>query len=204
MRKIISLFQRNYETDRLVRDEIVPGAEWVVAGEGVATVKWDGTSCRVTIEPNGEHVLWRRYDAKAGKTPPPRFAEAQPPDPATGHWPGCVPCSRGNPADRWHFEAFDAPDDGTPLEGTYELCGPKIGNKGSGNPYGFMSHRLIPHGKVILATAPRTFDALRTYFIEHPAYEGIVWWRDQHDPECDKVKIKRRDFGLPWPSNPNR
>ena len=37
MEKIISLFARNYDGDRLVRDEIVPGAEWVVAGEGRAT-----------------------------------------------------------------------------------------------------------------------------------------------------------------------
>jgi hypothetical protein len=37
VKKIISLFQRNYETDRRVRDEVVPGAEWVLAGEGVAT-----------------------------------------------------------------------------------------------------------------------------------------------------------------------
>ncbi|MCV7174897.1 hypothetical protein [Mycolicibacterium sphagni] len=29
MKKIISLFERNYDTDRLVRDEITPGAEWV-------------------------------------------------------------------------------------------------------------------------------------------------------------------------------
>jgi hypothetical protein len=46
MRKIITLFQRNYESDRLVRDEVVPGAEWVLAGEGVATRKFDGTSAR--------------------------------------------------------------------------------------------------------------------------------------------------------------
>lgn len=53
MKKIISLFVRNYDGDRLVRDEIVPGAEWVVAGEGVATVKFpfgmswaDGAPCR--------------------------------------------------------------------------------------------------------------------------------------------------------------
>ena len=35
MQKIISLFQRNYDGDRQVRDEVVPGAEWVLAGEGV-------------------------------------------------------------------------------------------------------------------------------------------------------------------------
>jgi hypothetical protein len=40
MKKIISLFQRNYDGDRLVRNEVVPGAEWVVAGEGVATRKY--------------------------------------------------------------------------------------------------------------------------------------------------------------------
>lgn len=34
MKKIISLFARNYDTDGLVRNEIVPGAEWVVAARG--------------------------------------------------------------------------------------------------------------------------------------------------------------------------
>lgn len=29
MKKIISLFQRNYEGDKLVRDEVVPGAEFL-------------------------------------------------------------------------------------------------------------------------------------------------------------------------------
>src|SRR4051812_20540845 len=47
MQKIISLFQRNYDGNRLVRDEVTPGAEWVVAGEGVATRKWDGTCCMI-------------------------------------------------------------------------------------------------------------------------------------------------------------
>jgi hypothetical protein len=47
MRKIATLFQRNYETDRLVRDEVVPGAEWVLGGEGVATRKFDGRCCLV-------------------------------------------------------------------------------------------------------------------------------------------------------------
>lgn len=37
MKKIISLFQRNYDGDRLVRNEVVSGAEWVMNGEGTAT-----------------------------------------------------------------------------------------------------------------------------------------------------------------------
>lgn len=47
MKKTVSLFARNYDGDRLVRDELIPGAEWVVAGEGVATRKLDGTCCLV-------------------------------------------------------------------------------------------------------------------------------------------------------------
>lgn len=68
MQKILSLYARNYDTDRRVRDEVVPGAEWVLAGEGVATRKWDGTSCLVR---GGR--LYRRYDAKKGRTPPRRL-----------------------------------------------------------------------------------------------------------------------------------
>ncbi len=71
MKKIISLFQRNYETDHLVRDEIVPGAEWVVAGEGVATRKFDGTCCMVR-----DGKLYRRFDAKNNKEPAKRFEPA--------------------------------------------------------------------------------------------------------------------------------
>lgn len=71
MKKIISLFQRNYESDRLVRDEIVPGAEWVIASEGIATRKWDGTACLMR-----DGRLYRRYDARQGKTPPTGFEPA--------------------------------------------------------------------------------------------------------------------------------
>lgn len=186
MQKIISLFQRNYDGDRLVRDEVVPGAEWVLAGEGTATVKWDGTCCLVR-----DGVLYKRYDAKRGKTPPANFEPAQEEaDPVTGHHPGWVPVSPMDPADAWHREAWtpilhDMPD------GTYELIGPKV----QGNPYQMGTHVLIPHGAKHLAAVPRTFEGLRAYFADHPLLEGIVW----HHPDGRMVKAKRRDWGLPWP-----
>lgn len=65
MKKIISLFQRNYDGDRLVRDEVVPGAEWVLNGEGTATRKHDGTCCMWR-----DGKLWKRHELKAGKTAP--------------------------------------------------------------------------------------------------------------------------------------
>jgi hypothetical protein len=176
MQKIISLYQRNYDGDRLVRDEVVPGAEWVLAGEGVATRKWDGTACLVR---GGR--LFKRYDAKNGKTPPVGWEAAQEPDPVTGHWPGWLPVGEG-PEDKAYREAnLDEIEDGT-----YELVGPKV----NGNPEGFDHHWLIRHGKDD-RNAPRDFNGLREY-LAIADIEGIVW----HHPDGRMVKIKTKDFGL--------
>lgn len=184
MKKIISLFQRNYTTDNLVRDEITPGAEWVVDGEGVATIKWDGTCCLIR---GGK--LFKRYDAKHGKKPPADFEPAQEPDPKTGHWPGWVPVGDG-PNDQWHRQAFAPHADGvvTLEDGTYELVGPKIGI----NPHQLQSHIFIRHG-IAKADAPRTFAELKAWFATQDI-EGLVW----HHPDGRMVKIKKRDFGLKW------
>lgn len=175
MKKIISLFQRNYDGDRLVRDEVVPGAEWVLAGEGRATRKFDGTCCMVQ---GGR--LYKRYDAKHGKTPPEGFMAAQEPDPVTGHWPGWLAVGEG-PEDRWFRDAGIPGDDGT-----YELVGPKV----QGNPDGFPAHTLVRHGVEGL-DAPRTFAELRVW-LQGRDIEGIVW----HHPDGRMVKIKKKDFGF--------
>jgi hypothetical protein len=179
MNKIVSLFQRNYDGDRLVRDEVVPGAEWVIDGEGQATRKFDGTCCLIR---NAQ--LYKRYDAKQGKTPPANFEPAQDYDPVTGHMPGWVPVGDG-PEDRYHREAFDAEPTLLHAEGTWELCGPKV----QGNPEGFSRHILVKHGCESLDDAPRTFDALKAYLHDRKI-EGIVW----HHPDGRMVKIKRKDF----------
>lgn len=177
MKKVISLYQRNYETDRLVRNEVVPGAEWVLAGEGVATRKFDGTCCLVR-----DNILYKRFDAKAGRKPPDGFEPAQDPDPVTGHWPGWI-CVGDGKEDRWHVEGWN---NSKPLaDGTYELCGPKV----QGNPEGFARHVLVQHGREVLPDAPRTFEAIRDY-LGARTIEGIVW----HHPDGRMVKIKRKDF----------
>lgn len=179
MQKIISLFKRNYDGDRLVRNEVVEGAEWVANGEGVATRKWNGTCCMVRAG-----VLYRRYDAKHGKTPPKDFMPAQDPDPVTGHWPGWVPVGSG-PADIWHNAAFGI--NRVMPDGTYELCGPKV----QGNAEHLTGHVLIRHGAHVAHDAPRTFDELKRYFSTYDI-EGIVW----HHPDGRMVKIKAKDFGI--------
>lgn len=180
MKKTISLFQRNYDGGRLVRDEIVPGAEWVAAGEGVATRKHDGTCC---MWRNGR--LWKRHEVKARKPIPDGFEAAQAPDGTTGDTPGWVPVGDG-PEDARHREALMSP--WTAVEGaTYELCGPKVQK----NPEGYASHVLIRHGCEILEDAPRTYVELAKYLAEKDI-EGIVW----HHPDGRMVKIKGKDFGL--------
>lgn len=86
MQKIISLFQRNYGGDLLVRDEVTPGAEWVLAGDGVATRKLDGTCCLVR-----DGKLYKRHEVKPGRKPPANFEPATDADPITGKQQGWLP-----------------------------------------------------------------------------------------------------------------
>lgn len=179
MRKIPSLFQRGDAGNRLVFDNVVPACEWVLAGEGRATRKWDGTACLVR-----DGRLFKRYDAKHGKKPPEGWEPAQPePDEGTGHWPGWLSVGEG-PDDRWHREAWVG---GAPPDGTYELCGPKV----QGNPERLQAHVLIPHGAMGIQGDPRTFDEVRD-FLKTADVEGIVW----HHEDGRRAKIKAKDFGL--------
>jgi hypothetical protein len=179
MRKIPSLFARD---GSILTTDYNPAALWVVQGEGVATRKWDGTAVRWQ-----QGALWARYDAKAGKPTPPGFQPCQDPDPITCHHPGWVPAQR--PEDKWIRAAAG---DLTWQDGTYEACGPRIG----GNAEGLTEHRLIRHGADILLDAPRTHAELIEYFKIHKI-EGIVWWRDLEDVDCDKVKITGAALGVP-------
>lgn len=180
MKKIISLFQRNYDGDRLVRDEVVPGAEWVQQGEGYPTQKFDGTCCLVR-----DGKLYKRYDAKRGKIPPPNFEPAQDYDEITGHMPGWVPVGDG-PEDKWHRDAWESRSMDYP-NGTFELVGPKI----QGNPEKILTHQLWRHGCVELEDVPVTFSELREWFRDKDI-EGVVW----HHPDGRMVKIKAKDFGI--------
>lgn len=181
MKKTVSLYQRNYDGDRLVRDEIVPGAEWVAAGEGVATRKHDGTCCMWR-----DRKLWKRHELKVGKTTPAGFEAAQAPDATTGDTPGWVPVGDG-PDDARHREALAAGVGELTDGATYELCGPKVQK----NLEDYAQHVLIRHGCEVLEDAPRTYDALASY-LANKDIEGIVW----HHPDGRMVKIKGKDYGL--------
>lgn len=178
MKKIPTLFIRDRQTN-LVINEVNPGCEWVISGEGIATRKMDGTCCMVR-----DGRLYKRYDAKKGRTPPADFEPAQPDaDPITGHWPGWVPVGDG-PEDKYHREAWAT--DTARRNGTYELVGPAI----NGNPDKYPYHYLTEHGVFELEDAPTDYEGLKAY-LEALPYEGLVW---HHFDDDRMVKIKRKDF----------
>jgi len=186
MKKIPNVFVRDWNGDksRVLRD-VEPASAWVVAGEGIATRKWDGTACLIE---NG--VLFKRYDAKGGKTPPAGFLPAQDPDPVTGHWPGWLEVSESKPEDKWILAA--RMDDPVLADGTYEACGPKIG----GNPEGLERHQMFRHGAMVVDVPDRSYDGIKAVLTSLVA-EGLVF----HHSDGRMAKVKRHDFGLPWGAN---
>lgn len=96
MRKIPTLFVREFLPNHkiLITDQVTPGCEWVLAGEGVATRKLDGTC---TLVQDGR--LYKRYDAKNGKPIPPNAVPCQPEAESNhGHLPCWMPVSETVPA----------------------------------------------------------------------------------------------------------
>lgn len=186
MKKIPTLFERVYENHKVVgiTDTVTPGFEWVLDGEGDATIKYDGACCAII---NGE--LFKRYDAKKGKKPPAGAIPCCDPDPVTGHWPHWVKADESNPADKWFFNAYRAVSDKQLPDGTYEA----IGLHFQGNPYKLGGDYLIRHGSAVVKVE-RSFNGIMEWLGSH-SYEGLVFWRDG-EPKC---KIKRTDYGFKWP-----
>ena len=183
MKKIPTIFLRDFAGNpSLVTREPNSECGWVFAGEGIPTRKYDGTCCMFD-----GGFWWKRREIKPGKKAPGDFREEQT-DATTGKRVGWVPI---DDSDKWHLEAIEleaARVQGLPLEGTYELCGPKV----QGNPEGLAQHEMICHAVAdTVEDCPRDFDGLREFMLTFP-YEGVVF----HHLDGRMSKIKRRDFGM--------
>ena len=176
MKKIPTIFKRAVDM-RFLLNEIHPDCEWVFAGEGAATRKYDGTCVKIE---NGQY--FKRREIKPEKKAPADFIEEQF-DETTGKTVGWVPVN-ADKENKYHMEAFDPnlPD------GTYELIGPKI----QGNPEKSETHKLIRHADAeVFPDVPRQYHALAEWF-KNKDIEGIVF----HHLDGRMAKIKKRDFGL--------
>ena len=187
MKKIPCLFKKVYDDGGYlgVKNEVTPGCEWVLIGEGIATEKVDGAACAII-----DGVLYRRFDAKNGKQPPEGAIPCQPePDPVTGHWPHWYQVSDRTAADKHFVHAYV----NTPWvneDGTYEAVGLHFQR----NPYKLDDDFLERHGRIRIKDCPRDFDGIREYLRTHNI-EGIVF----HRGNGEMCKIRRKDFGFKWP-----
>jgi len=177
MKKITTLFKKDPHDLSRVTNELDPENSWVLTN-GIATRKYDGTACAII---GGK--LYKRYDAKHGKSAPTDGIPCQEPDSITGHWPHWVPV---NTNDKWHNIAFSLLN--LAIDGTYELVGEKV----NGNPEKITGHKLIPHGKDTLPIFDFSYDAIKKYLSENDI-EGIVFHEVGGERMC---KIRKSDFGI--------
>lgn len=192
MKKIPTLFKREFDGHKIVN--VLPelsdeSLQWVLDGDGVATIKWDGSCCAII-----DGKFYVRYDAKNGKPVPENAIKCQDePDPITGHLPCWLPYDENNNGQKWYGEAYKHADCEL-SDRTYEA----IGKHFNGNMYNLDFDTLIPHG-IDIIDVPRTFEGIRDYLKDN-FIEGIVFWKDG-EPKC---KIKRTDFGFEWQSKNKR
>jgi hypothetical protein len=179
VKKIPTLFVRNPEDRRYVTDEVTPGCEWVIAGEGVPTRKYDGTC----VMRHFTGAWWARREVKPGKTQPENFLPVSVDD-VTGKVMGWEPIEQSPFVKFWREAVGDSEN---LAGGTYELCGPKI----NGNPEGFDTHRLIAHDTAEQVWFPLEPDAaLIAHTVRNLKFEGVVW----HHPDGRMAKLKVRDY----------
>ena len=184
MRKIPTLFVRDSKDRRYVTEEVTPGCEWVIGGEGVATRKYDGTC--VMLDEDGK--WWARREVKPGKIAPPNWRHVES-DIATGKSVGWEPIEQSGFA-KFHAEALGAGGYARSfLPGTYELCGPKI----NGNPENVEAHQLVRHGADEVWIPLNPDQGLIAYTVRWWGTEGIegVVWRH---PDGRMAKLKARDY----------
>lgn len=193
MHKIPTLFKRDPDDMRRVLPEITPGCEWVLAGEGVPTRKYDGTCVMF----DGLQ-WWARREVKQGRPYPPVFRLVDF-DSFTGKSVGWEPVEQ-SPFAKFYRQAVIAVDEDSPMpveweEGTYELIGPKI----NGNPERRLVHTLVRHADAeIIEPLYLPSDPLQAYgalaevlsTLGNQGAEGIVW----HHSDGRMVKLKARDF----------
>lgn len=120
MKKIPTLFIREFSGHKItgITDQVTPGMEWVMNGEGEATIKFDGSCC----DPDPVTGHW------------PHWVPVKEDDPADKWFLAAYSYMKDNLR----------PVMGTLDDGTYEAIGPHF----QGNPYQLSFDMMVRHGWV--------------------------------------------------------
>lgn len=186
MRKIPTIFDRDWEGSKKVIDRFVDGVTRDILAECVATEKLDGTNVRLTVR---NHTLIRVEKRRN----PDKFQKAKG---ITEPW--YVDADEFSPDDKFIWEAARSTDLANVPDGEWsgEVLGPKV----QGNPLNLESHRVVLFSIGVapkFEDAPTTYEALRAWlpaqrskYGRNCGIEGIVW----HHPDGRMFKIKVKDF----------
>lgn len=187
MRKIKTIFDRNWETNRKVNAQLAVDFDFENA---TATEKLDGMNIRLTIRNHTVvRVEKRRNPSKVQKQQ--GISE-----------PWYVDADKFGPADQWIFDAVNNTDFTQVPNG--EWSAEALGKNIQGNPLNLSNNQVFIFSlpkwreKITLANVPTTFEALKVWLPQQKSklgnnagIEGIVW----HHPNGEMVKIKVKDFG---------
>ena len=183
MKKIKTIFKRNWDGDRTVTSELDVDFDFSTA---IATEKLDGMNVRLTVR-NGSIVRLekRRNPDKLQKAK--GIIE-----------PWYVDTDDYSPEDKYLREAAGNTDLSGIEDG--EWSGEAVGPNIQGNPLNLNNHRIVIFscGKApILEGVPIEYEALKAWLPSAKSkygndcgIEGIVW----HGKNGDMVKIKTKDF----------
>jgi hypothetical protein len=186
MRKIKTIFDRNWETNRKVNAQLVVDFDFENA---TATEKLDGMNIRLTIRNHTVvRVEKRRNPSKVQKQQ--GISE-----------PWYVDTDEFGTADKWIFDAVNNTDFSQVPDG--EWSAEALGKNIQGNPLNLSNNQVFIFSlpkwreKIALANVPTTFEALKAWLPQQKSklgnntgIEGIVW----HHPSGEMVKIKVKDF----------
>lgn len=186
MRKIPTIFDRNWDTDRKVNAKLAVDFDFEQA---IATEKIDGTNIRITMRQGTVvRVEKRRNPSKAQKQQ--GIQE-----------PWYLDASEFAKEDKWIFDAVKNTDLSEVPNG--EWSAEAFGKNVQGNPLKMEGNQVFLFSlpswreKIIFDHVPHEFGALKEFLFTQKSLigndaliEGIVW----HHPNGEMVKIKRKDF----------
>lgn len=186
MKKIKTIFERDWDGNKKVLDKYVPGVDAGVLHGAIATEKLDGTNVRLTIRCGTLVRLEKRRN----------------PDKIQKHKgieePWYVDATEGDPQDQYLWQAVlntrlaGLPDG----EWSGEVLGPNV----QGNPLKLEKHVVVLFSlgqAPVFEDAPTTFAELKEWLPKQKSklgndcgIEGLVW----HCPSGEMYKIKTKDF----------
>lgn len=188
MKKIKTIFERDWEGNRKVIDQYVDSALYVTLESCVATEKLDGTNVRLTVR---NHTLVRlEKRCNPSKIQKQKGIEE----------PWYADATDGDPQDKWLFDAVKNTDLSDIPDG--EWSGEALGKNIQGNPLNIDTNTIVLFScnkAPVFENVPTTFNELKEWLPKQKSkfgndcrIEGIVW----HAPNGEMYKIKTKDFEI--------